>query len=121
FNLFLPSGAKPVGGWPVAIFGGSGSNGNKNDGPLYVAATMASHGIATVAINIFGNGFGPLGTLTVNQTMGAPVTFSDGGRGIDQNGDHVIDSSEGQYAAAPRTIISNRDGQRQTVADRAPA
>jgi hypothetical protein len=73
--------------------------------------------IATIAINVTGNGFGPLGTLTVNQTMGDPVTFSSGGRGIDQDGDHIIGINEGQFATAPQTIVSNRDGQRQTIAD----
>src|SRR5262249_50734834 len=63
------------------------------------------------------NGFGPLGTLTVNQTAGGPVTFPAGGRGFDQNGDHVIGSSEGFNAIEPRTIIVGRDGDRQTVAD----
>src|SRR5262249_30426853 len=49
FNLFLPSGPKPAGGWPVAIFG-HGLTSNKNDTPLFVVATMAEHGIATAAI-----------------------------------------------------------------------
>jgi hypothetical protein len=55
--------------------------------------------------------------LTVNQAGGGPVTFPAGGRGFDQNGDHVIGNTEGFYAAPPRNIISVRDGQRQTVAD----
>jgi Calx-beta domain/Bacterial virulence factor lipase N-terminal len=116
FNLFLPSGPMPEGGWPVAIFG-HGAGRNKNAEPLPVAATMAAHGIATVIINVPGNGFGPLGTLTVNRTTADPVTFSAGGRGIDQDGDHVIGAREGQFATAPQTIVSNRDAQRQTVAD----
>jgi hypothetical protein len=116
FNLFLPSGPKPAGGWPVAIFGHP-FGGNKNSGPLPVAAAMAAHGIATVSINVAGNGFGPLGTLTVNQTVGDRVTFPAGGRGIDQDGDHMIGPTEGQFATAPRTIISNRDALRQTAAD----
>src|SRR5262249_45946367 len=95
FNLFLPSGPKPEGGWPVAIFG-DGSGGNKNGAApnvaLWVASKLAEQGIATIAINAVGHGFGPLGTLTVNQTMADPVTFSAGGRGIDQDGDHVISS-----------------------------
>src|SRR5262249_38230576 len=69
------------------------------------------------AINVPGNGFGPLSTLTVNQTGAEPVTFSAGGRGIDQDGDHTIGMREGQFATAPQTIVSNRDAQRQTVAD----
>src|SRR5262249_13093627 len=96
---------------------GHGAGRNKNADPLPVAATMAAHGIATVAINVPGNGFGPLGTLTVNQTTADPVTFSAGGRGIDQDGDHIIGAREGQFATAPQTIVSNRDALRQTVAD----
>ncbi len=119
FNLFLPSGPEPAGGWPVALFG-HGLTSNKQAGglgPLSIAASLAAHGIATVAINAVGHGFGPLGTLTVNQAGGGPVTFAAGGRGIDQNGDHVIGNTEGFYTAPPRNIISVRDGQRQTVAD----
>jgi hypothetical protein len=116
FNLFLPSGAEPAGGWPVTIFG-HGSISNKNGDPLQVAASMAAHGIATIAINIDGYGFGPQSTLTVSQPAGAPVTFLAGGRSIDQNGDGIIDNGEGQFATAPRTIIGETDALRQTAAD----
>jgi hypothetical protein len=47
----------------------------------------------------------------------APVVIPAGGRGIDQDGNGTIDSTEGVNAAAPRTIISSRDGLRQTVVD----
>ena len=40
-----------------------------------------------------------------------------GGRGIDQDGNGTIDSTEGVSAAPPRDIISSRDGLRQTVVD----
>ena len=40
-----------------------------------------------------------------------------GGRGIDQDGNGTIDSTEGSSAAPPRAIISSRDGLRQTVVD----
>ncbi len=116
FTLFLPSGSKPAGGWPVAIFG-HGANQSKDNDPFRVVATMAAHGIATIAINVVGHGFGPLGTLTVNQTGGEPVTFSAGGRGFDQDGDGSIAANEGIRAAPPRTVIFNRDGLRQTAVD----
>src|SRR5207302_4581978 len=45
------------------------------------------------------------------------VTFSAGGRGMDQNGDGVIGPGEGAAAASPNTIIGERDAYRQTVAD----
>lgn len=116
FNLFLPSGSQPANGWPVAIFG-HGFGDNKNNSPLVVASVMASHGIATIAINVVGHGFGSLGTLTVNRNAGDPVVIPAGGRGIDQNGNGSIDSTEGSSAAPPRGIIGSRDGLRQTVAD----
>ena len=116
FNLYLPSGPVPNGGWPVVIFG-HGTNGNKSTDSLTVAATMAANGFATIAINIPGNGFGPLSTMTANQKSGAPVTFSAGGRSIDQNGDNEIGNTEGQMAAPPHTIIAETDALRQTVAD----
>jgi hypothetical protein len=116
FNLFLPSGPKPEGGWPVAIFGHGGAS-NKNDGLITVAASMAEHGIATIGINMAGVGFGPLGTLAVNHSDGSLVTFPAGGRSFDQDGNGDITSNEGQFAAAPVQILWSRDTQRQTVAD----
>jgi hypothetical protein len=115
FNLFLPSGAMPEGGWPVAIFG-HGNGKDKNDG-FFIAAMLAEHGIATIAINAVGHGFGPLGTLTVSQIDGSQETFSAGGRGRDQDNDGTISNNEGLSTPAPRTVISNSDGQRQTAAD----
>jgi hypothetical protein len=67
------------------------------------------------SINVVGHGGGALGTLTVNRVVGPPVTVPDGGRGIDQNGNGVIDSTEGVNAVAP--LIGSRDGLRQTVVD----
>lgn len=116
FNLFTPSGPKPPRGWPVAIWG-HGRTDSKEGFVYTVAASMAANGIATIAINVVGHGFGPLSTLTVNRTSGPAVTFLSGGRGIDQDGDGVIDSTEGLFAAPPQTIIGPRDGQRQTVVD----
>jgi len=116
FNLFLPSGTAPAGGWPVAIFG-HGFGDNKNSSPFIVASSLARRGIATIAINVVGHGGGALGTLIVNRTAGAPVVLPAGGRGIDQDGNTAIDSTEGVNAVAPYTLISNRDGLRQTVID----
>jgi hypothetical protein len=122
FNLYLPSLPMPAGGWPVAIFG-HGTGGSKQGGgpgggdSLALADSLAEQGIATIAINVVGHGFGPLSTLTVKPSVGAPTTFLEGGRGIDQNGDGIIGSSEGISAAPRRSIIRDRDGQLQTVAD----
>jgi hypothetical protein len=77
FTLALPSSPKPEGGWPVAIFGHGGGLSKDGGGGLpNVAATMAEQGVATIAINVVGHGFGSLSTLTVNQSTAAPVTFA---------------------------------------------
>ena len=45
------------------------------------------------------------------------MTLSAGGRGIDQDGNGAIDSTEGVNAAPPKTLVGGRDGLRQTVID----
>jgi Big-like domain-containing protein len=115
FTLFVPGGAEPAGGWPVAIFG-HGFTDSKNGAPWAVASSLGHDGIASIAINVVGHGFGPLGTYTATTPAG-PVTFPAGGRGFDQDGNGRIDSTEGVNAAPPQTLVSNRDGLRQTVVD----
>jgi hypothetical protein len=53
----------------------------------------------------------------VSRTGDVPVTVPAGGRGFDQDGNGIIDSTEGVNAAPPRTIIGSRDGLRQTAID----
>ena len=117
FNLFVPSGTPPAAGWPVAIFG-HGFTDSMYGAPWTQASVYAAAGIATVSINVVGHGGGALGTLNVLSSSGAaPVVVPAGGRGIDQDGNGTIDSTEGSSAAAPRDIIGSRDGLRQTVVD----
>jgi Bacterial Ig-like domain len=116
FQLFVPAGAKPAGGWPVAIFG-HGFTDSMYGAPWTVGSVFASQGIATLAINVVGHGGGALGSLSVLRAGEAPVTVPAGGRGFDQDGNGAIDSTEGVNAAPPRTIIGSRDGLRQTVVD----
>jgi hypothetical protein len=117
FQLFVPAGSKPAAGWPVAIFG-HGFTDSMYGAPWTVASVFASQGIATLSINVVGHGGGALGNLNVfSSAGGAPVNVPAGGRGIDQDGSGVIDSTEGVNATAPRTIIGSRDGLRQTVID----
>jgi hypothetical protein len=115
FELFVPAGTAPAGGWPIALFG-HGFGDNKNSSPFAVASTLAHNRIATVAINVVGHGGGPLGTLSVITGTGT-TTLPAGGRGIDQDGNHVIDSTEGTNAAPPYTLVSTRDALRQTAID----
>lgn len=116
FTLFIPAGPTPAGGWPTAIFG-HGFTDSKDGAPWVVASSLAHAGIATIAINVVGHGGGSLGTYTVLRTAGTPVTLPSGGRGIDQNGNGIIDSTEGVNAIGARAIIGNRDGLRQTTID----
>ena len=115
FTLVLPSGARPGAGWPVAIVG---TGGDQHFATGALAAMLASQGIATIGINVAGNGFGPLGTLTINLTAGSSLVIPDAGRGIDQNGDNIIGVTEGASAAVPRAwAIGVRDSNRQNAID----
>src|SRR6478672_5296276 len=117
FNLFIPSGQRPTNGWPVAIFG-HGFTDSKQGAPFAVASTLAHNGIASIAINVVGHGFGPNSTLTIKQGA-TSVTFPEGGRGFDQDGNGQITSSEGSstFVLSPQGIIGSRDALQQTVAD----
>jgi len=117
-TLFVPQGPAPAPGWPVAIFG----HGFTNDRylvPMAVAATMARHGFATIAINVVGHGGGAAGTLTVRRTGAPDVTLPAGGRGMDLDGDGTIGLAEGVGTKSPGPLaaLSSRDGLKQTVAD----
>jgi len=116
FTIFLPSGVKPVGGWPTAIFG-HGFTDSKDGAPWVVASSLANAGIATIAINVVGHGGGALGKYTVVRTAAPPVVLPSGGRGIDQNGNGTIDSTEGVNAIGAQSMIGSRDGLRQTTID----
>jgi len=79
---------------------------------------LASRGIATIGINVAGNGFGPLGTLAIRLTDGSSLVIPDAGRGIDQNGDNLIGGNEGASAAGPWTwTVGVRDSNRQNAID----
>jgi hypothetical protein len=116
FQLFVPAGARPAGGWPVAMFG-HGFTDSMFGAPWAMASVLASQGIATMSINVVGHAGGNQGTLTVQRVGADAAVLPAGGRGIDQDGNGAIDSTEGVNAAAPRTIIGSRDGLRQTVID----
>jgi hypothetical protein len=116
--VFIPSGTSPAGGWPVVIFG-HGSGDTMLGSPFNVAAKMASHGLATIAIHSEAHGFGPNSTVTVTRTAanGGPVTFSAGGRSFDANKDGSIAADEGASAGGSRAILFGRHTGQQTVAD----
>jgi len=116
FNLFVPAGAKPASGWPIAIFG-HGFGSNKDIAPFVLAAKLAEQGIALVAINVPGHGQGPLGTFTVELSDAEPVTVPAGGRGVDQDGNGEVTAIEGSSAGGPRSLVGTTDALRQAAAD----
>ena len=117
FTLYLPSGPKPSGGWPVVLIGG-GVSGNQHVSTTIMGSMMASRGLATIGINHVGQGFGPLGRLVVTKTDSTVLDLPNPGRGADQNGNNTHSPLEGAEAAEPRTwTISLRDSHRQTVID----
>jgi hypothetical protein len=81
-------------------------------------SALAAHGFASITTNAVGAGFDALGTLTVNTTAGASLTFPAGGRGLDQiPRDGLIGPNEGGVPAPPRRIAHISDAFRQTAAD----
>jgi hypothetical protein len=112
FTLVLPAGPPPADGWPVALFG-HGFGGEKNN-LIAVVSSLASQGIATIAINVVGHGGGPLGNLTVTLADGTTVDIPSGGRSMDLDGNGMIGPTEGFSAAG---LIGSRDTLRQTVVD----
>jgi hypothetical protein len=135
FAMLLPNGTPPAGGWPVAIYG-PGFTRSYLD--LYVTADhLAGLGIATVAIDPVGHGFGPRSTITVNHSppSGGPdvqTTFLSYGRGRDLDGDGLISDHEGVLPTdrktfrhgklvadtpSPNALVLMRDGLIQTTSD----
>jgi hypothetical protein len=114
FLAVLPAGTPPPGGWPVAVFGHGFTRSTAD--VLPAASVNAREGIATVATNVVGHGSGPDSTWQVTRD-GSTVTFPSYGRGIDQDGDGIIGSTEGSSATGDAAPASSRDALRQTAAD----
>lgn len=112
FAMLVPPGLPPAGGWPVAIYG-PGFTRSYFD--LYVTADHnAGLGIATIAIDPLGHGFGPRSTITINRS----TTFRSYGRGRDLDGDGTITDDEGvQPTGLKNQLVGLRDGLIQTTSD----
>ncbi len=115
FNALLPSTPKPANGYPVVIFG-HGLGDSRWGGPTAVAPTLARAGLATIAIDAVGHGFGPQSSVTFIDNQGNSVTVNALGRGVDVNGDGIIESDEGCAIITPISY-GTRDCFRQTVVD----
>jgi hypothetical protein len=115
FNALLPDSPKPEKGYPVVIFG-HGFGDSRFGGPTAVSPTLASAGFAVVAITAAGHGHGPESTVIFTDKSGRTTTLTAGGRGVDLNGDGVIESQEGCLTTAP-VAFALRDCFRQTSVD----
>ena len=117
FNVTIPSGPKPAGGWPVAIFV-HGNGDNLHGAAFKVASDFASHGIATLCYQQVGHGFGPATTLTVTRSGVPAIAFPVTGRSYDLDGNGTYDNGEGAIGAPGRTVlVYSRDPNRQNLAD----
>jgi hypothetical protein len=115
YHVYLPSSPQPLAGYPVVIFG-HGFGDSQWGGPTVVAPTLAKAGIATIAINTVGHGFGPQSAVIITDRAGNITTLTAGGRGVDLNGDGNIGPYEGCIALNPMQV-GMRDCLRQTVVD----
>lgn len=115
FNALLPSTPEPPNGYPVVVFG-HGFGDSRFGGPTAAAPTLARAGLAVIAIDAVGHGFGPESTVTFTDTQGNSTTINALGRGVDLNGDGVIGSEEGCALTTP-IAYGTRDCFRQTVVD----
>jgi hypothetical protein len=88
FNLYLPSGTQPPGGWPVVMFG-HGSSAGKNVG-FPMSPVLTSHGFAVISLTAMGHGGGPRSAMTVTRTDGTSTTFPAPGSGYDADGNGTI-------------------------------
>ena len=114
FVAVLPAGEVPAGGWPVAVFGHGFT---RSSADVFLAATVnARSGIATIATTVVGHGYGPESEWVVT-SQGVTTTLPSYGRGVDQNGDQAIGSTEGASATGAAAPQSSRDALRQTSAD----
>jgi hypothetical protein len=130
FAMLLPDGTPPAGGWPVAIYG-PGFTRSYFD--LFVTADHnAGAGIATIAIDPLGHGYGPKSSITINHGTPNAVTFLSYGRGSDRDGDGKILESEGVQPTdhkvfsqgklvadrpSHQSLVGLRDGLIQTTTD----
>ncbi|MEA2646967.1 MAG: hypothetical protein QOE92_2050 [Chloroflexota bacterium] len=118
--LILPNGTPPAGGWPVAIYG-PGFTRSKFD--IFVTADYnALLGVATIATDPAGHGYGTNSQVTVTHDLNVATTFLTYGRGRDLDGDGCIGDGlfDGVGPTDHRTNVSGPDCDHLTF-DAAPS
>jgi hypothetical protein len=112
FHLFLPAVQFPGNGYPVVIYG-HGLGDNQFGAPSYIASKLAQFGIATLAFEIFGHGYGPGGVVNVRGSNGVQIV-STPGRGVLLPGNSSIGPSDGCILPGALAV---RDCGRQSAVD----
>lgn len=114
YHVFLPS-APPLraSGYPVAIFG-HGLGDNQFGAPTYIASVFAQLGIATVAFEITGHGYGAGGVVNILEKNHKTYQVATPGRGILIPGNTAIGPSDGCILPGALAV---RDCGRQTAID----
>ena len=75
FHVFLPASPKPGKGFPVAIYA-HGLTDNQFGAATTIASTLAQAGIATLAVEILGHGFGPGGKVELGGRRASSNTIA---------------------------------------------
>ena len=112
FHVFLPAAGAQRGKIPVIIYG-HGLGDNQFGAPTFAASTWAQKGFATLAIEITGHGYGPLGTTQITTNSGT-TTVATPGRGIQFSPAAPIGPEDGCILP---TAVGTRDCSRQTAVD----
>ncbi len=113
FHAWLPWTPKPTAGYPVVIVG-HGFTDDSFGVSSAMAGTLARSGFATIAINIFGHGFGPAGKVSLTDKTGTAVDILTGGRGQSLSAGGAYGPFDGCILPG---IFSARDCLRQSVID----
>lgn len=117
FAVYLPATPPPPGGYPVVISPGNAGGDAMWHSSLY-AGTFARHGMATITVNAFAQGWGPEGQMVVQEKNGTRVELPYRGRSVDYNGNQVVDMGEGCSIGWQANMpILHRDCFRQTALD----
>jgi hypothetical protein len=106
----------PAGGYPVVIVG-HGLGNSRFDVPTAMIPGFVGSGMAVIAINAVGHGFGPEGNLEIVLRSGETIVQPAGGRQADLNGNGQIEPLEGAVINLPQMPIFLRDTLRQTALD----
>lgn len=117
FAVYLPATPAPPGGYPVVIAPGNAGGDAMWHSSLY-AGTFARHGMATITVNAFAQGWGPDGQMVIQEKNGTRVELPYRGRSVDYNGNLVVDMGEGCSIGWQANMpVIHRDCFRQTALD----